>query len=182
MDAHYIKIGLHSKKASSCLTLRCTTSCQPDHSPGQCKTYRVEMYSLQTKRETREKVLYTGKNNNVDWQKYIFFLFLLLPEMYEMVEWGRESKTGEMYTHRARYESSVNCFFFVLLSGDWYSSGFSLFLSPRPSGITTHRSSNGLRFYFRIDIFPGLYNFSDAHAILVVLPLAYALRADTHPA
>ena len=39
-------------------------------------------------------------NNNADVQKYNLPLFssFLLPEMYEMVECGRESKTAEMYT------------------------------------------------------------------------------------
>ena len=36
------------------------------------------------------------QDNNVDVLNKIWFF--LLPEIFEMVEWGRESKTAEMYT------------------------------------------------------------------------------------
>ena len=67
-----------------------------------------------------------GKDNNVDAQKYnVSFLFLLISKIYEMVEreWGRQRERIEdgwdVHTG-ARYESTVNRFFFVLLSRDWY--------------------------------------------------------------
>ena len=53
-------------------------------------------------------------NNAHQWKKIsASFLFFLLPEMYEMDEWERESKIAEMYTEwnkNLHWSASLFCF------------------------------------------------------------------------
>ena len=61
--------------------------------------------------------------------KYNLLLFLF-SFISKMLNWSRRLLKC---THRARYESSVNYFFFILLLGDWYkaiSRHWSILVSP----------------------------------------------------